>query len=277
MALRAAVLVALGIVGERRPGRRRSVRCSKSGSGHVGPDAGVLDGDDVLGGAVLGIAGDLVRPDLPAEADPPQQIAHRLVLHDVGRGDEGGEDDAALAAIDDVVVVVAEADRAPVPHRGGIGIGGADAEVAGAPVAARGRDGSDRAAAPPAAARADRPRRARVSGSIGSGTMPARQVGVGLRCIVVGLVREQIGHVRRGVVVEAGDEGRDAGVGLDLRGIEVELPAPDQARLLAQIDDLLEEALEDVDAEPLPDAGQAGVVGQRPRRGRSPGTSGGPG
>ena len=47
-----------------------------------------------------------------------------------------------------------------------------------------------------------------------------------------------------------------------LGGVEVQLPAPDQPRLLAQVDDLLEEALEDVDAEPLPDAGQAGVVGQ---------------
>ena len=84
-----------------------------------------------------------------------------------------------------------------------------------------------------------------------------------LRCIVVGLVREQVGHVRLGFVVEAGDEGRDAGIGLDLRRVEVELPPPDEPRLLAQVDDLLEEALEDVDAEPLPDAGQAGVVGER--------------
>ena len=36
-----------------------------------------------------------------------------MVLHHVGRGDEGGEDDAALAAVDDVVVVVAEADARP--------------------------------------------------------------------------------------------------------------------------------------------------------------------
>ena len=62
------------------------------------------------------------------------------------------------------------------------------------------------------------------------------------------LVPEQISHVRRGVVVEARDEGRDAGVRFDLRRIEVELAAPDQPRFLAQVDDLLEEALEDVDA-----------------------------
>jgi hypothetical protein len=89
-----------------------------------------------------------------------------------------------------------------------------------------------------------------------------RHVSIGVRCSVVGLVREQIGHVRRGIVIEAGDEGRDAGVGLHLRGIEVEFAPPDQAGLLAQIDDLLEEALKDVDAEALADAGEAGVIGQ---------------
>ena len=65
------------------------------------------------------------------------------------------------------------------------------------------------------------------------------------------------------VVVEARHQRVDVGVGLDLGRVDVELPAPDQARLLTEIDDLLEEALEDVDAQPLPDAGQAGVVGQR--------------
>jgi hypothetical protein len=38
---------------------------------------------------------------------------------------------------------------------------------------------------------------------------------------------------------------------------------PDQTHVLAQVNDLLEEALEDADAEPLPNAGQTGVVGQR--------------
>jgi hypothetical protein len=41
------------------------------GQGDVGADAGVLNGHDVLGGAVFGIARDVVRPDLPAKADPP--------------------------------------------------------------------------------------------------------------------------------------------------------------------------------------------------------------
>ena len=76
------------------------------------------------------------------------------------------------------------------------------------------------------------------------------------------IVGEELGDVGLGLVVEARDQRVEVGVGLDLGRVDVELPAPDQARLLAQIDDLLEEALEDVDAKPLPDAGQAGVVGQ---------------
>ena len=114
MALRAAVLVPFRVVGEHVPAvEARAVL--EVGQRDVGADAGVLDGDDVLDGAVLGIPRDLVGPDLPAEADPPQQIAHRLALHDVGRRHQGGEDDPALAAIDDVVVVVAEADARPSP------------------------------------------------------------------------------------------------------------------------------------------------------------------
>lgn len=93
-----------------------------------------------------------------------------------------------------------------------------------------------------------------------------------MRGIVFVLVREEISDVRRGVVVEAGNEGRDASVGLDLRGIEIELPPPDEARLLTEIDDLLEEPLEDVNPEPLP-------VGRDRRRGESddPGEVGDPG
>jgi hypothetical protein len=58
-----------------------------------------------------------------------------------------------------------------------------------------------------------------------------------------------------GVEIEAGDERRDASVGLHLCRIEVQLATPDQPRFLAQVDDALEEALEDVDPEPLADAG----------------------
>ena len=76
-------------------------------------------------------------------------------------------------------------------------------------------------------------------------------------------IGEEVADVRLGLVIEARDERIEVGVGLDLGAIEVELAAPDQPGLLTQIDDLLEEALEDFNAESLPDAGQAGVVGQR--------------
>jgi hypothetical protein len=56
-------------------------------------------------------------------------------------------------------------------------------------------------------------------------------------------------------MVEARDEGRDSGVRLELRGVEVQFAPSDETLLLAQIDALLKEALEDVNAEPLPDAG----------------------
>ncbi len=78
-----------------------------------------------------------------------------------------------------------------------------------------------------------------------------------------GIPGEQVGDVGLCLEVEARDERIDVGVGPDLGRVEEELAAPDQPDLLAQVDDLLKEALEDVDPESLPDAGQAGVVGQR--------------
>ena len=58
-----------------------------------------------------------------------------------------------------------------------------------------------------------------------------------------------------------GDGSSDAGVGLDLGGVEVELLPQTKPGCEAQVDDLLEEAAEDVEAVALPDPGQAGVVG----------------
>jgi hypothetical protein len=52
----------------------------------------------------------------------------------------------------------------------------------------------------------------------------------------------------------------EVGVGFDLRGVDVQLPPPDQPGVLAQVDDLLEEPGEDLDAQPLPNAGQAGMI-----------------
>ena len=86
------------------------------GQGDVGADAGVLDGDDVLDRAVGGVPGRLAGTELAPEADPPQQIQHRLVLHDIGRGHERSQDDPPLPAVHDVVVVVAQAGLAGGPH-----------------------------------------------------------------------------------------------------------------------------------------------------------------
>jgi hypothetical protein len=68
--------------------------------------------------------------------------------------------------------------------------------------------------------------------------------------------------VRLGLVVEARHERIEVGVGLDLGGIDVELFPPDQARLLAEVDDFLEEALEDVNPQALPNPGQPRVIRQ---------------
>src|SRR4029453_15437154 len=70
-------------------------------------------------------------------------------------------------------------------------------------------------------------------------------------------------HMRSRFVVEARNQGIEIGIGRDLGGIDVELTAPNQARLLTEGDDLLEETQEDVDPKALPDAGQTGVIGQR--------------
>ena len=111
--------------------------------------------------------------------------------------------------------------------------------------------GRTRPPARPSCRAGARPFRASSPAIASSAAGTKRRVDIGLRCSVIGLIREQISHVRRGVVIEARDKRRDAGIRLDLRRIEVELPSPDQARLLAQIDDLLEEALEDVNAKAL--------------------------
>ena len=66
-----------------------------------------------------------------------------------------------------------------------------------------------------------------------------------------------------GLAGEAGPERVCSGVRLDLSGVYVELLTPDQSHLLTQIDDPFEEATEDRQPIPLPDAGQTGVVGQR--------------
>jgi len=65
-----------------------------------------------------------------------------------------------------------------------------------------------------------------------------------------------------GRVVETGHQGVNVSVGHHLRSVEEQLSPPDQAGVLTEVADSLEKALENLDAQTLPDTGQAGVVGQ---------------
>src|SRR5216683_1258817 len=53
--------------------------------GNIGADAGVFNGFDVLDGAIFRVASHLARMQLPTEAHAPQQVAHRVVIHDLRR------------------------------------------------------------------------------------------------------------------------------------------------------------------------------------------------
>ena len=68
-----------------------------------------------------------------------------------------------------------------------------------------------------------------------------------------------MGHIELGLVGEARHQGIEVGIGLDLRRVTEQLLTPDQPRLLAQIDDLLEEAFEDIDAKQRGSAAWRGI------------------
>src|SRR4051794_25475382 len=51
----------------------------------IGPDALVLERDDGLDRAVLGVGGHLPRPQFPPEPRPPEEVERRLVLLHLGR------------------------------------------------------------------------------------------------------------------------------------------------------------------------------------------------
>ena len=163
----------------------------------------------------------------------------------------------------DVVVVVAEARATPCPHGGGVRVGRAHPPVRGAAVAPAGRP-----------VRGQPPLLQELSGALrreprrreAEQRLRRRRVGIRRRPVRrvrrPRVVREEVRDVGVGLGLEARTERGDGGVGLDLGRVEEELPAPDQAGLEAHVDDLLEEVLEDLHAQPLPDAGQAGVVRQ---------------
>ena len=98
--------------------------------GNIGADVLVLNGLDVLNGSIFGVASHLTGVQFPAEAHTPEQIEHRLVVHDLGRSDQCRQDDATLASIHDLRCMVAQVKAAVLEaHRGGIGIGRTDLKV----------------------------------------------------------------------------------------------------------------------------------------------------
>src|SRR3954447_4231907 len=80
LAFGAAVLVALRIVDEaRRSIERRPLVEVRQWD--VGANLLILNLDDVLDGPVGRVAGHLVGPELPAEADAPEHVEEGQVLH----------------------------------------------------------------------------------------------------------------------------------------------------------------------------------------------------
>ncbi len=128
-AVRTARLILVQVIGkvllaiERRP-------LVEVGQGYIGAQPGLLNGHDVLGGAIFGIARHLGKWELPANAAMPEQVAHWLVVHHLGRRDQRRKDNPPLSAIDRVVRVVAQVSPAPfLPHERRIGVGPAGPDI----------------------------------------------------------------------------------------------------------------------------------------------------
>src|SRR5205823_6376573 len=73
---------------------------------------------------------DLSRLQFPTEAHAPEQIKHRLVVHDLRGGHQYRQDDAAFASIDHRMHMIAQVnDPAFQTHRRSIWIGRTDTEI----------------------------------------------------------------------------------------------------------------------------------------------------
>src|SRR5207248_3955154 len=84
LVLRTAILISLRFIAE-VGGRPDLIALFPIRQGNIGPGALVFNGFDVLDGAICRVAGHLARMQLPPEAHTPQQVAHRLVIHDLRR------------------------------------------------------------------------------------------------------------------------------------------------------------------------------------------------
>ena len=78
-----------------------------------------------------------------------------------------------------------------------------------------------------------------------------------------GITRKESDQVVVHDLPESGHEGLHGSVAGDAGRIGQNLLAPDKTRVLAEVDHMLEEAAKDLETEALPDAGEAGGIGQR--------------
>ncbi len=76
------------------------------GQRQVGTYPCVLYRYNVLGGAIGGVTRDLPQGQLPPKATVPEQIQHRLVIHDFRGCYQGREDDSCFPAVHGIVRVV---------------------------------------------------------------------------------------------------------------------------------------------------------------------------
>ena len=98
--------------------------------GNIIADAGIFQGSNVLDGAILRVAGHVVRLEFPAKARAKDEVAHGLVIHDFGWGHQHLENNPRFAAIDDIVYMVAQVRASTLQsHRRGIRISRADPQV----------------------------------------------------------------------------------------------------------------------------------------------------
>src|SRR5258708_7973872 len=128
LSLRAAILVMDGIISELS---QSIIACALSSlrDGNVGPNVRILDGFNVLDGSICHIASHLFGPHAPPEEDMPEEVEHRLIVHDFAWHAEHRQDNPTFASVHDVVRVVAQMESSSLEAHGrGIGIGGADTE-----------------------------------------------------------------------------------------------------------------------------------------------------
>ena len=173
-------------------------------------------------------------------------VEQDLVLGDIARRREAVEDDPGFTAVDQIVVLVPE-HGAPVPHGHGgrVRIGAADLAGGEAAIGPSGQ--------------AVRVQATRLEQIPPSRAVSRRRIGL----VWDGVALKEGDHLVAHDFPQPGHERIQGSVARDAGRVGQDLLAPDEARLLAKVDDVLEEAAEDVETEALADAGEAGGVGQR--------------